>query len=472
MAGEKHVADSKEFEKLKHTTTLASFSRSISNLGTTWVGFENAGFLDATTVDLIDRGASESANPAGYKPVDNTTIDGLSNIDGAIANMEWDDFDDDHKSVKGKKFMGIKVNELSKEELQFDDKVARDTALQAKIDEARLLMYEERENKEVEAGRERERSNMNVDESGYGEDKLVRQFLSEMEGEGGGEGEETKVDFIDAGSNSSSVAVLDSDTSSTTYNSMIENKIAKLKDSNLTNLVSELPALDFITALRDPIPDDFNRHDVQRMYLKKADEVFETAVREDSFNVEVLNSKLGVLTAAGKVRDSLAFFYEKYSELEVQRNGRSVRVLMEGLTKNKRIEEAVALKCFVERDMGQNIDNISYGHLIRVLANRGETGSALLLVKECKDRNGGIPAQFFLKTLQNCIRKREEVNRERERSAQKRNKLLGMVEVEMELVPKDPAAWAKLGLGEKGMRHKGKSWNTPKEIRNLVLKGN
>ena len=71
---------------------------------------------------------------------------------------------------------------------------------------------------------------------------------------------------------------------------MIENKIAKLKDSNLTNLVSELPALDFITALRDPIPDDFNRHDVQRMYLKKADEVFETAVREDSFNVEVLNS--------------------------------------------------------------------------------------------------------------------------------------------------------------------------------------
>ena len=253
---------------------------------------------------------------------------------------------------------------------------------------------------------------------------------------------------------------------------MIENKIAKLKDSNLTNLVSELPALDFITALRDPIPDDFNRHDVQRMYLKKADEVFETAVREDSFNVEVLNSKLGVLTAAGKVRDSLAFFYEKYSELEVQRNGRSVRVLMEGLTKNKRIEEAVALKCFVERDMGQNIDNISYGHLIRVLANRGETGSALLLVKECKDRNGGIPAQFFLKTLQNCIRKREEVNRERERSALKRNKLLGMVEVEMELVPKDPAAWAKLGLGEKGMRHKGKSWNTPKEIRNLVLKGN
>ena len=39
---------------------------------------------------------------------------------------------------------------------------------------------------------------------------------------------------------------------------------------------------------------------------------------------------------------------------------------------------------------------------------------------------------------------------------------------EMELVPKDQAAWAKVGLGVKGMRNKGKSWNTARKIRDFA----
>ena len=120
--------EQKEFEKLKYTTILSSFGRSISPLGKIWTGLENGGFLHAETVDLIDRGASKDAPPVGYRPVDNESIAGLTSMEGAIANMEWDDFDDDdRKGVKGKKWLnGIKLDDKELQNLQLDEKMERD----------------------------------------------------------------------------------------------------------------------------------------------------------------------------------------------------------------------------------------------------------------------------------------------------------------------------------------------------------
>ena len=413
-----------DFESLRYTTILSSFRRSISPLGRIWTGFENGGFLDATTVDLIDRGASRDAPPVGYRPVDNESIKGLGPMEAAIANMEWDDFDDDDKkSVKGKKWLEeIKTGDLELENQQLNEKRERDVLLLEKIEEARLLL-----------------------EEGYEEDS---------DGERG-----AIIDVIPSPIDTNGVSDREKAMTTIENNNIIENEIHSLKNVYNVDLMRSLPATELIVALRDPLPDDYKFHDIQNMYVRKGENFFSEAVEKGAANVQVCNARLGILCASGKIRDAMRFFYEGYGEVGVQRDRRSARILTEGLCKAKRYDEALHLKGYCERELGFSLDAIGYGWLIRTLCNHDEYGSGLLLLEECHEKNGSVPGNFFLRSLTDIVRKRSEISG---------RGILKMTR-QMDIVPEDPAAWAKIGQGRKGMRNLGKSWTTARKIRDLAL---
>ena len=109
---------------------------------------------------------------------------------GALANMEWDTFeDDDRKVVKGAKWLnGIETDELALETLQMSEKKERDIMLLEKIDEARML-----------------------------------QSASSSQIEGG-EGDQE--DFIDVESRALVASANETEMTTTMQHSMIENKVS------------------------------------------------------------------------------------------------------------------------------------------------------------------------------------------------------------------------------------------------------
>ena len=82
-----------------------------------------------------------------------------------------------------------------------------------------------------------------------------------------------------------------------------------------------------------------------------------------------------------------------------------------------------------------------------------------MLLEECHEKNGSVPGNFFLRSLTDIVRKRSEISG---------RGILKMTR-QMDIVPEDPAAWAKIGQGRKGMRNLGKSWTTARKIRDLAL---
>ena len=68
------------------------------------------------------------------------------------------------------------------------------------------------------------------------------------------------------------------------------------------------------------------------------------------------------------------------------------------LVKKKRISRAFKLKQDIERD-GRSLDLLSYGAIVEHFGNHKQLGSALLLIKECKDVHGSAPGERSLKNI-------------------------------------------------------------------------
>lgn len=74
------------------------------------------------------------------------------------------------------------------------------------------------------------------------------------------------------------------------------------------------------------------------------------------------------------------------------------------LIEKKRIDRALKLKNKIE-DEGRTLDLLSYGNLVEHFAGQQQLGSALLLIKECKNIHGSPPGEKSLKNVRHLCRK-------------------------------------------------------------------
>ncbi len=102
------------------------------------------------------------------------------------------------------------------------------------------------------------------------------------------------------------------------------------------------------------------------------------------------------------------------------------------LVKANRITQALDFKDKIET-AGKKLDLLSYGSLIEYFGNKGQIGSAIAMLKECKNIHGSPPGEKSLKHLRiNC----------RKAGVEKSFHLEG-------LIGKDPIEWVKEGENER-----------------------
>ena len=101
------------------------------------------------------------------------------------------------------------------------------------------------------------------------------------------------------------------------------------------------------------------------------------------------------------------------------------------LVKADRITQALDFKDKIEK-RGKILDLLSYGSLIEYFGNKGQIGSAITMIKECKSIHGSPPGEKSLKHLRiKC----------RQAGVDKKLNL-------NELIGKDPIEWVKKGENE------------------------
>lgn len=77
---------------------------------------------------------------------------------------------------------------------------------------------------------------------------------------------------------------------------------------------------------------------------------------------------------------------------------------MDMLIKKKRVDRAFKLKNQIEEE-GRTLDLLSYGNLIDYFARQQQIGSAVMLIKECKNVHGSPPGEKALKYVREVCRK-------------------------------------------------------------------
>ena len=123
------------------------------------------------------------------------------------------------------------------------------------------------------------------------------------------------------------------------------------------------------------------------------------------------------------------------------------------LVRNRRISRALAFKEKIE-SQGRSLDIPSYGSLISHYANKGELGSALMLIKECIDVTGYSPGEQSLQKVR-LMCKRADITEE-----------VGL----HALIGPDPQAWFKHGEKHHKREMTKKGRKGVQMVRNAMLR--
>ena len=99
------------------------------------------------------------------------------------------------------------------------------------------------------------------------------------------------------------------------------------------------------------------------------------------------------------------------------------------LLKNKRFSRALAFKDRVV-SLGRDLDLNSYGSLIEYCGDRGQLGSAVMLLRECLSIHGSPPGERSLKKIRSLCRREEGLEDD-----------LGLVD----MIGEDPLRWLREG---------------------------
>lgn len=146
--------------------------------------------------------------------------------------------------------------------------------------------------------------------------------------------------------------------------------------------------LDLIRVSRETMPDFVTNTWLKQMSILTARFVMQHAIDEGLLDIHMLNGVLQLETSLGRLSSALEFHQTAYKKNGLKPSEYSDRLVLQMFLDNKRFGQAMKFKQTVEQD-GRLLDLQSYGSLIDFCAKRGQVGSAMLLLHECRQRHGG-----------------------------------------------------------------------------------
>jgi len=190
--------------------------------------------------------------------------------------------------------------------------------------------------------------------------------------------------------------------------------------------------LDLIPHLRERLPQNAERADFIKVNTANANFVMTMAEESGVVDSHVVNARLQVETVSGGLDSALEFYDEGFEKYGLVPNGYSDRLVLQMLVSNRRFSRALAFKEKVE-SQGRPVDLLAYGSLIEYCANRGQAGSAMMLLGECVAvHEGEKPGERQLSMLRKVFR----------------NKLSDRIGELEALIGKDPLEWLRHGESE------------------------
>jgi pentatricopeptide repeat domain (PPR motif) len=268
----------------------------------------------------------------------------------------------------------------------------------------------------------------------------------------------------------------DSDDLDIILNGLPKARINKVRNEFKTTLGT--PSLiRLVPLLRENMPEIIDRDWLIEKNLTDAETVMNTAKDDGIVDSNLMNSMLQVYAKAGKINDAIAFYNEEYKLMEqvshnvqiattsnnkyfshnntvVQSpNSVSDRAIIQMLIEKKDISRALDFKENSVEVNGRKLDLLSYGSLIEHYGNKGQVGSAILVLKECIKVHGSPPGEKSLSRLRLACRQKEITK-----------------EVGLEkLIGKDPLEWLREGEGQMKREYSKKGRRDLLLVKNKLL---
>lgn len=268
----------------------------------------------------------------------------------------------------------------------------------------------------------------------------------------------------------------DSDDLDIILNCLPKARINKVRNEFKTTLGT--PSLiRLVPILRENMPEIIDRNWLIEKNLTDAETVMNTAKDDGIVDSNLMNSMLQVYAKAGKINDAIAFYNEEYKVMEqvshiVQigttsnnkyfshnnavlqsPNSVSDRAIIQMLIEKKDISRALDFKENSVEANGRTLDLLSYGSLIEHYGNKGQVGSAILVLKECIKVHGSPPGEKSLSRLRLACRQKEITK-----------------EVGLEkLIGKDPLEWLREGEGQMKREYSKKGRRDLLLVKNKLL---
>ncbi|GMH56187.1 hypothetical protein TL16_g02078 [Triparma laevis f. inornata] len=367
-----------------------------------------------------------SKNP---NPINQTSVPGMTEIETAIATLDWDEFSDERRPNRGKlkreRFKGVEVmdEDIGTGRLAIAEKWELDSV----YDRERFERIKEAgEDVGIENGEseewdleEEEEGEFGLNSLGEGEDRFLEQFnLSQEEVKRlAGASEEwnadTEVKEIDSSleclkglpvvkTSNDSESVPSLQVTSDLINTTIISSLQHLKDTH-DDFLNHVPLITLSNAIRKPDEVGLDVGGIWKRRLEVVEELIDAASREGKCNKEVLNSGFSVFCKSLRLRRAVAFL-KRYEEEGVEKDERVWRSLCGMFLRAKRLEEAVKWKKDIEGDGGK-IDVVTYGMFVRAYADRGDVVGGLEILKECEENHGEVPGEGMIKKLRRLCKK-------------------------------------------------------------------
>lgn len=229
-----------------------------------------------------------------------------------------------------------------------------------------------------------------------------------------------------------------------------DSRLRRVKDAYEQDL-SDPSLLTLVPILRETMPDWYTIKTIKAANLKNARFVMKQAEEAGLMNKYLLNGMMQVYTSAGSL-DSAVALYEDYNRHNASANTYDDRLVVQMFLKNNRWGRCLRFKQWVE-EQGRTLDILAYGSLIDHCSRQEQTGSALMMLKECIRIHGAPPGEAYLKRLRILCAKADLVE-----------------EVGLEgMIGKDPIEWLKHGESVLRRGRTTKGWPDVNLAKNAIL---
>ena len=214
--------------------------------------------------------------------------------------------------------------------------------------------------------------------------------------------------------------------------------------------------LDLVLVVRERMPDYIDNTWLRKMSNLTASYLMAEAEQKDHVDTHFLNSILSLIASCGRINEALQFHQTEFEKRNLEPTVHSDRLVFEMFLAQNRFQRAMAFK---QKLAGQSrkIDIKCYGTLVEYCARRRQSGSALMLIRECMKVHGTPPDESGLRFLRKVLN-HQGIDDDPE---------------VLRMIGQDPMYWVKRSGQEAQLTNprKGYKQHMVRQIRNAPLRG-